>query len=129
MATVRTFCALVTLFIASSSLAHAQTRHIVDDSTIASVVGEHAAAQEAERAAVRAALTRPEVRAVAAKLGLDVDRLSGRVEALNGPQLADAANYVRQLNEPLVGGASTVVISTTAIIIALLIVLIIVIAA
>ena len=126
MAVVKQMVGVVVLLIATCSLAHAQSRHIVDPLTITGVVVDHAAAQEADRAALRTALTRPEVRAVASHMGLDVDQMEERAQALSGAELNDAANRARQLNDSLVGGASTIVISTTAIIIVLLIVLILV---
>ena len=74
---------------------------------------------------MREALARPEVQAVASKLGLDLSRATTVVETLDGAQLEQAANAAQQVNDQLVGGASTIVISTTTILIILLLVILI----
>lgn len=104
----------------------AQQRHVVDPAAMAGAVSQHAARQDADRATVREALNRPEVRDVAAKTGLDLARITAAVDTLNGADLERAAGAARQVNESLVGGASTVVISTTTIIIVLLLIILIV---
>ena len=74
------------------------------------------------------ALDRPEVQAVASKLGLDLNRAAAAVDTLSGTELEKAANAAQQVNDQLVGGASSVVISTTTIIIILLLVIILIVA-
>jgi hypothetical protein len=62
-------------------------------------------------------------------MGLDLDRLDAVVDTMQGADLEQAASTARQVNQELVGGASSVTLSTTTIIIILLaIILIIVIA-
>jgi hypothetical protein len=112
-----------------STSAFAGQQHAVDPSAVASTISQHVAQQDSDRAALREALARPEVRTVASKLGVDLDRAAAAVDTMSGTDLARAADQARQVNRSLVGGASTVVISTTTIIIALLVVLIIVVAA
>src|ERR1700730_13140573 len=107
---------LVVLMMASSS-AFAGQQHLVNPSQLAAAVADDAAKQDTNRAIVREALERPEVQAVASKLGLDLSRATAAVETLSGADLDKAANAAHQVNEQLVGGASTVVISTTTIII------------
>ena len=118
---------LVLLLIVSSS-AFAGQQHAVDPGVLASTVGQHAAQQDADRAAVHEALARPEVREVAAKIGMDLDRVGQAVDTLGAPDLARAAAAARDVNQQLVGGASTVVISTTTIIIVLLVIILLVVA-
>ena len=118
---------LAMLMMASSS-AFAGQQHVVSPSQLATTVAESAAKQDTTRATVREALERPEVQAVASKLGLDLSRATAAVDTMSGAQLEQAANAAQQVNEQLVGGASTVVISTTTIIIILLLVVILVIA-
>ena len=118
---------LVALLMVSSS-AFAGQQHAVSSGQLATTVAESAAKQDTNRATVRQALARPEVQAVAAKLGLDLTRANGAVEALSGAELDKAATAAQQVNDELVGGASTVVISTTTIIIILLLVIILIIA-
>jgi len=112
-----------------STSAFAQQQHAVDPAAIAAAVTQHVASQDADRAAVRDALARPEVRDVASRMGVDLTRIDAAVATMSGADLQQAATAAQQVNSALVGGASTVVISTTTIIIALLIVLIIVVAA
>jgi hypothetical protein len=129
---MRTFRSLLVaalvVMTALPSVASAQELHLVDPATITAAVSDHVAKQDADRATVREALNRPEVRAVAEKTGIDLNRLTTAVDTLTGDDLSRAADAAQQVNQSLVGGASTVVISTTTIIIALLIVILIVVA-
>ena len=84
--------------------------------------------QDTNRATVKDALDRPEVQAMASKLGLDLTRAAAAVDTMSGADLDKAANAAQQVNEQLMGGASTVVISTTTIVIILLLVIILIIA-
>jgi hypothetical protein len=107
----------------------AQTRHAVEPAIIAGLVSQHIAQQDADRAAIREALARPEVRRVASSAGLNVDRMAAAADALSGDDLARAAQVAQRVNDSIVGGATTLVISTTTIIIALLVLLVILVAA
>jgi pyruvate/2-oxoglutarate dehydrogenase complex dihydrolipoamide acyltransferase (E2) component len=129
MKTARTLLAfpLVVILLASGT-AFAGPQHIVSPGQVAATMVDRAAAQDADRTAVRDALARPEVRRVAETMGIDLTRLNDAVGTMNGADLERAATSARQVNQQLVGGASTVVISTTTIIIALLVVLLIVVA-
>jgi hypothetical protein len=118
---------LLALMLASSS-AFADQQHVLTPSQLSATVADGVAKQDANRAAVHEALARPEVQAVASKLGLDLTRADAAVDVMNGSELEKAANAAQQVNDELVGGASTVVISTTTIIIVLLLVIILVIA-
>ena len=112
----------------TSSTALADQQHLVSPSQLATTVADGAAKQDMNRATVREALERPEVQAVASKLGLDVTRANEAVDALSGAELEKAANAAQQVNEQFVGGASTIAISTTTIIIILLLVIILIVA-
>jgi hypothetical protein len=129
MQSVRTLLVftLVALIVASSS-AFAGQQHVVSPDQLATAVADSAAKQDTSRATVREALERPEVQAVASKLGLDLSRANAAVDTLSGADLDKAAHAAQQVNEQLVGGASTVVISTTTIVIILLLVIILIIA-
>ena len=130
MPSVRTLLVfpLIALMIASSP-AFAGQQHVVNPSQLATTVADSAAKQDTQRATVKEALERPEVQAVASKLGLDVTRAVAAVDAMSGADLEKAATAAQQVNDQLVGGASTVVISTTTIVIILLVVIIIIIVA
>ena len=130
MTNVRQFLALSLVFVtAIAGSAFADQQHVVSPSDITAAMAHKVAAQDADRAAVREALARPEVQSVAASMGVDLNRANAAVETMGGVDLAQAASAARQVNQQLVGGASTVVISTTTIIIALLVVILIIVIA
>src|SRR4051812_36261899 len=108
MQSVRTLLVfpLAFLLIASSS-ALAGQQHIVPQSELATTVAGAAAKLDTDRAAVRETLERPEVQAVAAKLGLDLTRAAAAVDTLSGADLEKATDAAQQVNQQLVGGAST----------------------
>jgi len=116
------------MLMATAAPSLADQRHLVDPSQLAAAVGEHAALQGDDRAAVREALDRAEVKDVAAKLGVDLNRAAAAVDTMTGDDLTRAADAARQVNRQLVGGASSVVISTTTIIIILLVIILLIVA-
>ena len=111
-----------------STSAFAQQQHAVDPSVLTATVGQHVARQDADRAAVREALGRPEVQEVAQQFGVALSRVTASVATLSGSDLEHAGAAARQVNAALAGGASTVVISTTTIIIALLVIILLIVA-
>jgi hypothetical protein len=115
-------CVLLT---STSALAQ---EHVIDQSVLATAVTARVAAEEADRAAIRGALAKPQVRDVATRVGLDLKRAEAAVATMTGSDLERAATAAREVNDSLAGGASTIVLSTTTIIIALLVVIIILIA-
>jgi len=114
---------LAVLFMAP--VASAQN-NVIGRSALDKAVQERVATDQADRAAIQSLLRRAEVREVAGKAGLSLDKAAAAVSTLQGNDLAQLAQQARQANNQLAGGASTVVISTTTIIIVLLIVLLIV---
>jgi hypothetical protein len=82
----------------------------------------------ADRDAIHGLLQRPEVRDVASRYGLSIERTDEAVNALVGDQLHQLASQARQADEALSGGASTIVISTTTVIIILLVVILLIVA-
>jgi hypothetical protein len=126
--TTVTLAVLVPLVLTPGGPASADQQHIVSPAELAAAVADRHAAQDADRAAVREALARPEVRRLAASMGVDVDRVSSAAETLSGPDLEQAAAAARQVNQQLLGGATTVTISTTTIIIVLLVIILLIVA-
>ncbi|PYR35246.1 MAG: hypothetical protein DMF90_14240 [Acidobacteria bacterium] len=116
---------LMLLTIATGS-AVADERHVIDPSQLAAAMRQHVGAQDTDRAAVREALARPDVQRVAASIGIDLNRVTSSVDTLSGRELQQAAMTARQINQSLVGGASS--ISTTTIIILLLILIVLILA-
>jgi len=102
--------------------------HVINKSALDKAVQARVAQDQADREAIAALLTRPEVREVAAKAGLSLERASAAVSTLQGSDLRDVASQARQVNNDLAGGASTIVISTTTVIIILLIVILVLVA-
>ena len=119
---------LLVLLTASSSSAYGQNRHVVRSASIAGAVDAHVASQNADRAAIRETLERPEIRDLATRVGIDLDHVTESIGTLSGADLENAASAARQVNEELVGGASSVTLSTTTIIIVLLAVILIIVA-
>jgi hypothetical protein len=117
---------VILIVLTAVSSAFAGDQHVVSPQQLAATVTQQAAQQDADRAAVREALARPEVRTVAKKMNVDMTRVTAVADTLNGVDLAQAAQAARQVNQQFVGGASTVVISTTTIIIVLLLLILLV---
>ena len=124
----RQLLAFTLIVLTTVSSAFAADQHVVSPQQLAAAVNGKVAQEDADRAAIREALTRPQVRDAAKSIGVDVDKISARADTLSGPDLVKAADAARQVNHDLVGGASTVVISTTTIIIILLLVILLVVA-
>ena len=119
---------LLILLTALSPSAYAQSRHVVRPADIAAAVDAHVASQNADRAAIREALERTEVREAATRIGIDLDHVTASIGTLSVADLEAAASAARQVNESLVGGASSVTLSTTTIIIILLSLILIIVA-
>jgi hypothetical protein len=113
---------LAVLFMAP--MASAQ-EHVIGKSALDKAVQQRVTSEQADRAAILSLLERTDVREVAAKAGLSLEKAQAAVSTLQGADLQQAASQARQVQNDLAGGASVVVISTTTIIIVLLIVLII----
>jgi butyrate kinase len=123
MRTVRQFLALLlSMLTVPAGSAFAGQRHVVDPSQLAAAVAQRVAAQDADRAVIRDTLARPEVRDVAARLGVDMTRMTAAVDTLS------AAATARQVDGELTGGASTITLSTTTIIIVLLVFIVLILA-
>jgi hypothetical protein len=129
MRTVRQFLALLlSMLTVPAGSAFAGQRHVVDPGQLAAAVAQRVAAQDADRAVIRDTLARPEVRDVAARLGVDMTRMTAAVDTLSGADLERAAATARQVDGELTGGASTITLSTTTIIIVLLVFIVLILA-
>ena len=114
---------LAVLFMAPP--ASAQTS-VIGKAALDKAVQNRVAAEQADREAIKALLSRAEVRDLAGKAGLSVDKALTAVSTLQGDDLRQIADQARQADNQLAGGASTIVISTTTIIIVLLLIILIV---
>ena len=124
----RQLLAFTLVLAVAGSSAYASDQHVVSRQQLATAVAGQLAQQDADRAAIREALSRPEVRDAARSLSIDMDRVAVAADTLSGPDLARAADAARQVNHQIVGGASNVTISTTTIIIILLVIILLVVA-
>jgi len=100
--------------------------HVIGRAALDKAVQQRVNQEQADREAVLSLLQRQDVREIAAKAGLSVEKAQTAVTMLHGKDLQQAAQQARQVQDNLAGGASTVVISTTTIIIVLLIIILIV---
>ena len=114
---------LAVLFMAPSVNAQ---NHVINKSALNQAVQQRVTQEQADRAAIVSLLGRAEVRQIAAKAGLSLDKAEAGVSTLTGDDLKQVASQARQVQNDLAGGASTIVISTTTIIIILLLVILIV---
>ena len=125
MRIVRRFLAVTLAFLLVAPAASAQT-HVISKADLAKAVAERVNQDQTDRAAIVSLLRRAEVRQIAARAGLSVDKAVAAVSVLQGDDLRELASQARQVENDLAGGASTVVISTTTIIIVLLIIILVV---
>jgi hypothetical protein len=120
----RILCATLALML-SAPAAWAQQTHVINKSALDQAVQQRVSQDQADRDAIRSFLQNPQVKSVAAKAGLPIEKAEKAVSTLQGDELRQAAGQARTVNQDLAGGA-TVVITTTTIIIILLIVILII---
>ena len=103
--------------------------HVIGRAALDKAVQQRVSQDQADRDAILSLLQRQEVRDIAAKAGLSIEKAQTAVTMLHGKDLQQAAQQARQAQDNHAGGASTIVISTTTIIIILLIIILIVVIA
>ena len=101
--------------------------HVISASALSKAVQQRVTQDQSDRDAILSLLRRAEVRQMAARVGLSLEKAEAAVSTLHGDDLRQIAGQARAAEQDLVGGAS-VTISTTVIIIALLIVILIIVA-
>jgi hypothetical protein len=106
----------------------ARQDHIAGPATIDRLFAEQAARDAADREMVLETLRNPQVRRLADRLAVPMDRAEAAVRTLHGEELTQLAEQARATQGALAGGQSTITISTTLIIIVLLIIILIVVA-
>lgn len=114
---------LAVLFMAPAASAQSS---VIGTSALDKAVQERVASDQADRDAIQSLLRRAEVRDVADKAGISLDKAIAAVSTLQGDDLRQLAQQAQQVDNQLAGGASTIVISTTTIIIILLLIILIV---
>jgi hypothetical protein len=123
MRIVRRFLAICLAVLLMAPTAGAQ-EHVIGQSALDKAVQQRVSQEQADREAILSLLNRSDVRDIAGKAGLSLEKAQAAVSALQGKDLQEAAQQARQAQNDLAGG-STVVISTTTIIIVLLLVVLI----
>lgn len=112
-----------------SSPALAQQIHVVDSAAMSRALAAKADAVRSKQDAVRRVLNRADVREMAARMGLSIERAQKAIATLNVAELAQLARYAADVEAAAMsGGASTIVISTTTVILVLLIVILLLVA-
>ena len=131
MTTVRRFLAvlLAMVFIVPSARAQGRQAHVIERIALDRAIQERVAQEKADRDAIVSLLARSEVRQVAARAGVSLEKVEAAVSTLQGDDLREIASQARHVQDELAGGASTITISTTTIIIVLLIIILIVVIA
>ena len=119
------FLAFTLVFVLAALSGFAADQHVVSPQQIAATVGGQVARQDADRAAIREALARQEVRDTARALSIDMDRVTAATDTLSGVDLAAASDAARRVNQQLVGGD---VANTTVVIVVLLVAVLLVVA-
>ena len=99
--------------------------HVIGRAALDNAVQDRVSREQADRDAILSLLQRAEVRDIAAKAGLSLDKAPAAISTMHGTELAQAAAQARQVQNDLAGGASVLVSTTTIIIILLLVLLII----
>lgn len=125
MKVVRRTLAVCLAVLCMAPSASAQS-NVIGKAALDRAVQERVARDQADREAIRTLLQRQEVRQIAAKAGLSLEKAIAGASTLHGDDLRQLAEQARQVDNTLAGGQSTLVISTTTIIIILLLVILIV---
>jgi uncharacterized protein DUF6627 len=122
-------CLAILLALLITAPAASAQDHVISTAALAKAVQQRVSQEQGDREVILSLLRRQEVRDIAAKAGLSIEKAETAVTMLHGRDLQEAAQQARQAQDSLAGGASTVTISTTTIIIVLLIIILIVVIA
>jgi hypothetical protein len=114
---------LCSLVFATSAMAQ---QHIAAPSLMRQAVSDQAVTDQQNRAAVVGVLHQPQVRDLAAKLGLNLTTAENAVSTLSSTDLAKVADQARTANTQLAGGSNVVIISTTTLLLILIIIILLV---
>jgi hypothetical protein len=101
---------------------------VIGKSALEQAVQQRVNEQQADREAIASLLRRAEVREIAAKAGLSIEKAEAAVPTLQGDDLKELAKQARQAQDGLAGGATVVITTTTIILILLLVIIIILVA-
>ena len=114
-----------TLF-ASPSFAQTQERHITDAAAMQRAIAQRQAVDESNREAVMTVLRRQDVKQLAERMGLSIERAETALASLPSDKLAELAEPARAVPADLAGGDQRIVISLTALLLILILVVLLV---
>lgn len=112
--------AVLALVVAPAGI-RAQEAHVVDEVDLRQAVARDGERATADREAIREVLARPDVEAVAERMGLDLEDARSALPTLSDEEAFLLAERARQVDDHLAAGQESFTISTTWIIIGLLI--------
>jgi CHASE3 domain sensor protein len=115
--------ALLIVF-AAGSPAWAQQQHVVDPADMNRAIAEKVDREKAEREQLLRVLDRAEVREMAEKMGLSLERAESAITTLEGEELTRLAAQAAETEDALAGGRVVVISITTLLLLLILIVLI-----
>jgi len=124
MRTTITWLLMCSLLVAAP--ARAQQVHIASAAAMRQAVTDKIDRDEANRRAITTVLHRPDVRAMAERMGLGVERADAAVRSLDSADLERLAGPARAAEANLAGGSNTIVISTTTLLLLLILVVLLV---
>jgi hypothetical protein len=125
---MKTAAFLVAFVVSNANAAPVDTSepHVAGRADLQAAIATRDADEAGQRATLQALLSRPEVRRLAERAGLDLERAQAKAALLEGDELARLASQARIADAQLAGGDALVIGSTTVIIILLIVILILV---
>ena len=125
---VRQALAVVLAIMLVAPTASAQQTHVIGKNALEKAVQARVSQDQADRDTITSLLRRAEVREIAAKAGLSVEKAEAAVATLEGDELRQLAGQARQAQDNLAGGATVVITATTIILILLVIIILVLVA-
>jgi len=104
----------------------AQERHITDAAAMQKAIAQRKAADDNNREAVMTVLRRPDVKQLAERMGLSLERAETALASLPGDKLAELADPARAVSADLAGGDTKIVISLTVLLLLLILIVLLV---
>jgi len=111
---------------ASPAVAQTQERHITDTAAMHKAIAQRKAVDDNNREAVMTVLRRPDVKQLAERMGLSIERAETALASLPSDKLAELAEPARAVPADLAGGDQTIVISVTVLLLILILVVLLV---
>ena len=118
--------AIAATLCASPALAQTQERHITDAAAMQKAIAQRKAVDASNREAVMTVLRRPDVKQLAERMGLTIERAETALASLPSDKLAELAEPARAVPTDLAGGDATIVISVTTLLLLLILVVLLV---